>query len=151
VLKDIAVTGEGDERTWKLDQGAVQTPWGLATLAGTLDTKKRFNLDARGSFEGVRDDLHYRLAARFGGTLARIEAAFEAQENELRATGTALIEDFGKHALRSMTLHARDVDVGRYAGGQHTRLAIDAALQPAAKGFAGTLKMTNAEPGPIDK
>jgi hypothetical protein len=98
------------------------------SVAGTLATVAPFTLDLRGQLTGESGDLRYRIAAALAGTLQRIEAKFDAEESELRATGTATLEPFEAQALRAMTLRMRDVDVARYAGLPHTRLAIDATL-----------------------
>src|SRR5262249_25419619 len=117
----------------------------------TLETKRPFALAIQGDFSGERDDLRYQASAKLGGTLTKIDATFEATERELRANGTAILEPFEKHPLRALDLRARDLDIGRYAGTLHTRLNVDAALQPTSKGFAGTVRIDNAEPGPVDR
>jgi translocation and assembly module TamB len=151
VFHDLAVTGEGDERAWKVEKGRARTAWGVVDLAGTLATRAPFALDLRGELAGDRDDLRYRVTAELRGTLERIEAKFDAQERDLRGSGTAVIEPFDRPALRALTLHARDVDLRRFGKLPHTRLAIDATLEPSGKGFAGPVRVTNADAGPLDR
>jgi translocation and assembly module TamB len=151
VLRELRVTGEGDERAWKLDSASAQTPWGNVNLAGTLATTTPFAIDLAGDLAGEREDLRYRITARLGGTLQRIEAKFDAEERDLRANGTAILEPFASQPLRALKLTTRDVDLGKFANLPHTRLAMEAALEPVGKGFGGPIRIVNAEPGPLDR
>ena len=151
VFNDLVVKGEGDEGSWKVDAGSAKTPWGAVSLAGTLATVAPFALDLRGQMTGESGERRYRIAGALAGTLTRIEAKFDAEESELRATGTAIMEPFEAQALRAMTLHMRDVDVARYAGFAHTRLAIDATLEADGNRIKGPVRVTNADPGPLDR
>lgn len=151
VFRNVVVAGEGDERSWKLAKGRAQTPWGAVTLAGTLATAAPFTLDAHGDVAGERDDLRYRVKVDLGGTLERIEARFEGTEHDLAITGRAIVEPFEKPALRAVTLRTRDLDLRRFGALPHTRLAIEANLEPAGTGFAGPVKIVNADPGPLDR
>ncbi len=151
VLREVLVTGEGDERAWKLDRASAQTPWGAVNLAGTVETKKPYAVDLRGELTGERDELRYRIVARLGGTLERMEARFDAEERDLRAKGTAVLEPFAKQPLRALALQASDVDLSRFGNLPHTRLAIEASLEPTANGFAGPARVVNAQPRPLDR
>ena len=151
VLREVRVSGEGDERAWKLDAASAQTPWGNVNVAGTVATKPPFAVNLSGDLVGERGELRYRVAARLGGTLERIEAKFDGQERDLHATGTAILEPFAALPLRALKLTTRDVDLSKFADVPQTRLAIEAALEPAGKGFGGPVRIVNAQPGPIDR
>ena len=151
VVKSITLAAEGDKRAWKVERGAAETPWGRVGLAGMLATTRPFTLDVRGDLAGERDELRYRIAARLGGTLTRIEAKVDAEERDVRANATAVVEPFDRQPLRSLKLVARDVDLSRYAKAPRTRLSVDASIEPAAQGFAASLRLANAEPGALDR
>jgi translocation and assembly module TamB len=151
VITDLVVKGEGDERFWKLDEGRAVTPWGAVKLAGSVATTPPFAVDVRGELAGAGDVADLQVKARLSGTLKRIEAAFEAKQGDLDGTGTASIEPFEPTPLRALTVRMRDVDIARFGNLPHTRLALEATLQPAGPGFKGPVRASNADPGPIDR
>jgi translocation and assembly module TamB len=151
VFTDLAVKGEGDERSWKLDEGGAVTPWGAVKLAGSVTTTPPFALDVRGELAGAGDLADLNVSARLGGTLNRVEAAFEAKQGDLAASGSATVQPFEAPPLRALNVRARDVDIARFGNLPHTRLALEATLTPAGSGFKGPVRVTNADPCPSDR
>ena len=155
VFTDLTAKGEGDERFWKLEQASAVTPWGAVKVAGSVATTPPFAVDVRGELAGIGDLADLHVSARLGGTLKRVEASFEAKQGELAGSGTASVEPFETLPLRALTVRARDVDIARFGNLPHTRLALEATLQPAgsstSSGFKGPVRVTNADPGPIDR
>jgi translocation and assembly module TamB len=151
VFSDVRVRGEGDERSWKLEQASASTPWGSVNLSGTLATTAPYTLDLAGDITGERGDLRYKVTARVGGTLERMEAKFEGAERDLELAGTAILEPFKKPALRAATLRTRDLDLRRFGDLPRTRLTVEANLEPTPNGFAGPVRIVNSDPGPLDR
>jgi len=151
VVKDIALRGEGDERMWKVDEAAAVTPWGKGKLAGTVQTRKPFSLDATFDGDGVAAERPWRARIAAKGTLEAFEAALDGEVSGQSATGRVRVEPFAEQPLRALTLSARGVDLSKHVEAPPTRLDIDVQLTAASKAFAGPVRIVNAEPGAWDK
>ena len=67
------------------------------------------------------------------------------------ATAKAVLQPFADLPLKSIGVEARDVDLAQLASTlPTTRLAVEATLAPEGEGFAGPVRVVNAEPGPWD-
>jgi translocation and assembly module TamB len=151
VVKDVALRGEGDESLWRIHEAAAATPWGKGRLAGSVRTRKPFDLEATFDGEGVAAERPWRARVAAGGTLEAVTANLEGQVSGQPATGSVRVEPFAEQPLRALSLEARGVDVAKHAEGPSTRLDVDVKLTAAAKAFAGPVRIANAEPGPWDK
>ena len=151
VVNDIFIRGEGDERSWTIDEAAAQSPYGKARVTGTLQTAAPFALEARADFEGVAGERPYRAALVAKGTLKSIEATFDGEVSGQKATGRLLLEPFATLPVRTLEVQAREVDLSRQASGPRTRLAVDVHLAAESHAFAGPVKIENGEPGPWDR
>ncbi|MGE5616358.1 MAG: hypothetical protein ACM3X5_05535, partial [Bacillota bacterium] len=151
VVKNLVLKGEGDERSWRIERASADTSYGQVSLEGSLGTVSPFALDAKGDVRGEREGHAYRVAAKMQGTLKRIEAEIEAEAEDLRGTGNAVIEPFARDPVREMTASMRAVDLARFGRAPHTRLDIDATLHQVAAGAEGTARVTNADAGPLDR
>lgn len=151
VVKDIALKGEGDASRWKVDEASAATPFGKGRLAGSIQTKAPFNLDARLAAEGVAAERAWRAEVAAKGTLTAIDATLSGEVSGQPATGRVRIEPFVEQPVRSLAISARGVDVSKHAPGPHTKLDVDVQLDAASNAFAGPLRIVNAEPGPWDR
>src|SRR3954467_7691665 len=52
VLEDIVVRGEGDARRWKIDEAAVTTEYGRASVSGTVGATRPFDLHVDAKAQG---------------------------------------------------------------------------------------------------
>ena len=152
VVREIYLRGEGDERTWKLEEARAGTEYGKGRVAGTILTKPPFDLDANADFEGVAGEHPYSAKVTAKGTLKNLEARLEGSVAGQPATGRLVLEPFAPVPVRALDLQARDLDISKHVAGPRTRLAVDVKLSAAGgKAFAGPVKVENAEPGPWDR
>lgn len=151
VVKDIALRGEGDEKLWRVHEAAAATPWGKGKLAGSVQTRKPFDLDVTFDGEGVAAERPWKARIAAKGTLENLTAALDGQVSGQPATGSVRIEPFAEQPVRALALKARGVDISKHAEGPSTRLDLDVDLTAASKAFAGPVRIVNAEPGAWDK
>lgn len=151
VVRSILVRGEGDERSWTLQEARAETPYGKGVVSGTLQTRAPFALDVKAVLEGVAGERPWRADVAAGGTLTAIDARLAGEVSGQKATGRALVEPFNPQAVRRLDLRAQDVDLAQHGVGPRTRLAIEMQLSAESRAFAGPVKVTNAEPGPWDR
>ncbi|HUQ29849.1 MAG TPA: translocation/assembly module TamB domain-containing protein [Usitatibacter sp.] len=151
VLRDITVKGEGDKSHWRIDRAAVTTPFGAASVSGTLGNERPFAIDLDGRLEGKVRDLAINVEGKAKGTLDNIEARIEGVVAGARGAAAAVLQPFAPSPLKSIDVQARDVDLARFVEGlPATRLAIDARIVPQGKVYAGPVRVANADPGPWD-
>ena len=152
VLKNVVLKGEGDKSRWKVDEASVATEYGSARLAGTIGNASPFAVDLGGEFAGRVQERDYRVTAKFGGTLKTIEANVSGLVAGMRATAKAVFEPFAAVPLKTIAIDATDVDISLLAPAMpKTRIAVHATLTPEGKGFAGPVRIVNAQPGPWDR
>ncbi|HSN19172.1 MAG TPA: hypothetical protein VLS49_00755, partial [Usitatibacter sp.] len=152
VLHDIVLQGAGDARRWTVTQAAVTSEYGTAHAKGTIGNAKPYALDLQGDAAGSFEEHAYRIAARLGGTLERLEANAEGTVAGTRATARATVEPFAKQPVKSVALDASGVDLAHVkAGLPATRLDVHAALVPEGDDFAGPVRIANAAPGRWDR
>ena len=151
VVKDIALRGEGDERAWRIHEAAAATPWGKGKLAGSVQTRKPFTLEARFDGDGVAAERPWKAKVAAKGTLENLTATLDGAVSGQPATGSVRIEPFAEQPIRALALEARGVDISKHAEGPSTRLDLHVDLTAANKAFAGPVRIVNAEPGAWDK
>ncbi|MGZ5038496.1 MAG: hypothetical protein ACXWGT_17190, partial [Usitatibacter sp.] len=152
ILRDIALQGEGDKSRWKIARAALTTPVGDTRVAGTIDNASPFAVSLEGAFDGVIRERPVHVAASVGGTLQAMEASAVGTIAGMRATAKATLTPFAEVPMKSIALDAAEVDLSRLAANlPKTRMSVSATLAPAAKGFAGPVRIVNAEPGPWDQ
>ena len=152
VLHDIVLRGEGDRTRWTIGEAAVRTEYGAARVSGTLGNTTPFALELSGSFDGALQERALRATAKLHGTLASFEADVDAELAGTRASARAVLTPFSSTPVKSVTVSAPNVDLARLAAGlPATRLALEANLAPEGHGFAGPVRIVNADPGPWDQ
>lgn len=151
VVKDIALRGEGDEKLWRIHEAAAATPWARGKLAGTVQARKPFGVEAAFDGDGVAAERPWKARVAAKGTLENMTATLEVQVSGQPATGSVRIEPFAEQPVRALALKARGVDLSRHLEGPSTRLDLDLDLTAANKAFAGPVRIVNAEPGAWDK
>jgi translocation and assembly module TamB len=151
VFREIALRAQGDGIRWKVEKAAAATPWGNATVSGTVDGDEPFDLDAAATFEGPvqNDKVHANAIAK--GTLKSIEVKLEAALAGARAGASTQVQPFAAAPLGSIAVEASGVDLSRFiASMPSTRLAGQAKLALRDGVLAGPVHITNAEPGAWD-
>lgn len=151
VVKEIFLRGEGDANAWKVQEASAATPYGKGKLAGTLQTRAPFALDAKLAAEGVAAERPWSAEVVAKGTLSAIDAELAGSVSGQPATGRVRVEPFATQSVRALEVHASDVDLSKHAPGPRTRLGVDVKLTADSKAFAGPVKIVNAEPGPWDQ
>jgi translocation and assembly module TamB len=151
VLKDIRVRGEGDAREWRIAEAAVVTPQGNVSLSGKLGNAEPYAVDLTGRFEGAVQQKAIKVDAIAKGTLKAIEATVTGTVAGANATALARIEPFAAQPVKTVDVHARDVDLAQLAeGAPATRLSLEAKLTPHGAAIAGPVRVANADAGPWD-
>jgi len=152
-LRNIVLRGEGDARRWRIDQAAVATPYGDANVKGTLGNAPPFEIALDGAFDGKLGERAARLDAKLTGTLEAVEARARGVVAGMQATADARIEPFAQPPLKSLAVDAADVDLRQLSQSlPRTRLVLAARLAPSGeKSVEGTVRLQNAEPGPLDR
>ena len=74
VLHDIALKGAADARRIRIDEAAVTSEYGRATLSGTLGATRPFDVHVDAKAEGSAQGKPYDLAAELRGTLESLPA-----------------------------------------------------------------------------
>jgi translocation and assembly module TamB len=152
VLHDIALAGAGDARRWTITKAAVASEYGTAQVKGTLGNVKPHAVDLTADAAGKVQDYAYRLAAKVGGTLERIEAKLDGSLAGTPVTARATLTPFAKQPVASVALEASGVDLAKLKPGlPATRLDVHAALEPQGEGFAGPVRVANGAPGRWDQ
>jgi Uncharacterized protein conserved in bacteria len=151
VVRDILLRGEGDRKQWTIAQASAETSYGRAGVSGTLATTAPFALDANAEAQGKVGERPYQGTMRLKGTLKAIDAALDAQLSGQRATARAALEPFSTPPVRSLEVHAHDVDISKFASAPPTRLGIEARLAAEGQAFSGPVRIQNADPGPWDQ
>ncbi|HUL95688.1 MAG TPA: translocation/assembly module TamB domain-containing protein [Usitatibacter sp.] len=150
-VKDIVLRGGGDARHWTLDEAAAVTSYGKARIAGTVASSPPFDVAIEGGFDGTLVERAVHASARLGGSLKSLEARAEGTISGARASVLAKLEPFSKSPVKSLALTATGVDLSQVAGSlPRTQLAVDAKLTPRGDGFAGPVRVENAQPGAWD-
>jgi translocation and assembly module TamB len=92
-------------------------------------------------------------SVKLGGTLSRTEIDATATIDGIPLAGTAALRPFEPRWLEALDARARDVDLGRLAGGApRTAIAVRVEARSETDGtLAGSLVATNALAGPIDR
>ena len=152
-VHNIVLRGEGDSKRWRIDQAAVATQYGNASVKGTLGNAPPFEIALDGAFDGNVGDRAARLEAKLGGTLKAVAAQARGVVAGMQATAQASIEPFAQPPLKSLTLDANDVDLRQLSESlPRTRLVLQARLAPRGeKAVQGTVRLQNTEPGPWDR
>lgn len=152
VLHDVFVRGEGDRSRWHIEQASALTPYGQARVSGTVGNAAPFALDAAADLAGRIQARNVHLAAKAKGTLKAFEANLDADLEGARATARAAIEPFAAKPLASVSMTAHDVDLARLVEGlPATRLQLQARFAPVGEGFAGLVRIDNADAGSWDR
>lgn len=92
-------------------------------------------------------------ALKLGGTLERIDAAFEGTVADIPARAKAIVTAFALRPLEAIDAEAGPADL-RKLSDEWPRTALNVKLSGKAaadRALAGTLSARNAEPGPLDK
>ena len=152
-LRKIVLRGEGDSHRWRMDEAAVATQYGTASVKGTLGNAPPFEIALDGAFDGNIQDRAARLEAKLSGTLKAVEAQAHGMVAGMRANALAHIEPFAQPPLKSLSLDANDVDLHQVSDSlPRTRLVLEAKLAPAGeKAVEGTVRLQNTEPGAWDR
>ena len=152
-LRKVVLRGEGDSHRWRIDEAAVATQYGTASVKGTLGNAPPFEIALDGTFDGKLEERAARLEAKLSGTLKAVEAQARGRVAGMRANALARIEPFAQPPLKSLSLDASDVDLHQVSDSlPSTRLVLEAKLAPAGeKAVEGTVRLQNSEPGPWDR
>ncbi len=152
VVRDLFVKGGGDERHWNLEEASAVTAYGRARLAGSLGTTAPFELQAKGDFSGRFSDRDVNVSLVAKGQLTGFVADARGDIGGTPATVRATLEPFATVPVRELDVEARGLDVRQLApDAPSTKLDVEAKLTAEGKGFAGPVRVTNANPGPIDR
>lgn len=153
VLEDLAVKLAGDRAAWIVGEARAKTAFGLAKASGTIGALAPFDLDAKGSLEGLRGARRYSLALAAKGPLAGFAVDLAGVEGGLTGGGRAALAPFDEAApLRSLTLKLAGLDLAAFTNAPGTSLAVDATLAPSGDlRLAGPVTIANAAPGPLDR
>ncbi len=152
VLRNIVVSGSGDENGWHIEHASADTEYGKVTVSGDVGAKRPFPLDMKARLEGAFQDKPLHVEARLGGSLEHLAVNGDVALGETHASAEAKLQPFSKQPLRSLAVNAKEVDLSRFASGvPATRLAVEARLQPEGESFTGPVRVENPDPGPWDR
>lgn len=152
VVKDIFLSGSGDERHWRIEEARADTPYGKGSLGGTVETKQPFKVVASALWSGTVAERAYKATINANGTLKSLEAKLDGELSGQKASARLVLEPFATMPVRVLELTARDVDLAQQGLGPATQLTLDVKLAAAeGKSFAGPVRVENARPGPWDR
>ena len=152
VLQDVALKGAADARRIRIDEAAVASEYGRATLSGTLGASRPFDLHVDAKAQGSAQGKPYDVAAELRGTLESLKARAQGNVAGSPASAQASLTPFAQPLLHALSLDASHVDLARFAPtAPATDLAVHAKLEPQGDGFTGPVRLENARPGPWDR
>jgi translocation and assembly module TamB len=108
---------------------------------------------ASASFLFRHDQYPATVRLHLGGTLERLELAFEGSVADVPGKAKAVITAFAARPLEAIDAEAGPADLAKLnEEWPHTALSVKvSARASAARALAGTLSARNAEPGPLDQ
>jgi translocation and assembly module TamB len=150
----IAARLASDGRRHEVEDLALRVADVAATGRLALDGRAPFPLQARAEVSGMLAERPLALAAEAGGTLDRIDLSLRALQGidgEARATLTP----FAALPFSKAEADLRNIDPSAWLAGV-PRAQLDVAVRLQAEGQdgatpAGTLRVTNRLPGPLDR
>ncbi|HET7844231.1 MAG TPA: hypothetical protein VFL14_08780, partial [Xanthomonadales bacterium] len=123
------------------------------TLAGTarVGANPPYELSADVAFEGDGTWKTANAKLAVSGTVERLGIDARGAYHEADVAIKATVTPFESALLTSADIEARNVDLAKFAASlPSTQLALTLAARPEGSGFRGTLRASNATPGPID-
>src|SRR4051812_13193818 len=152
VLRDIALRGAADARLIRIEQAAVTTDYGRATVSGTLGAVRPFDVHLDAKAQGNAQGKAYDVVAELRGTLQALQAKARGTVAGTPASAQASLTPFAEPILHGLVLDAAHLDLARFAANvPATDLTVHAKLEPQGDGFAGPVRIENARPGPYDR
>jgi translocation and assembly module TamB len=124
------------------------------TLAGTarVGANPPYELSADVAFEGDGAWKTANAKLAVAGTVERMSIDAKGAYHEADVAIKAVVTPFESALLTSADIEARNVDLAKFAASlPATQLALTLAARPEGSGFRGTLRASNAMPGPLDK
>ena len=94
-----------------------------------------------------------RVQVQLAGALERIEATASGSVAEVPFSAKAVLTPFAEHALRALDAHAGPANLSQLRPEwPHTELTARVSGEAsAANAFSGTVRVHNAQPGPLDR
>lgn len=133
---------------------ALDARWIGGALAGDvrMGAQHPFPLSGKLGLALVDPNPETSVAATLSGTLEALQVEADATIAQTPATARVTLAPFARQPLVEAQVDARQVDLHALRG-TLPATKIDLALQakPTASGFAGTLRASNADAGPIDR
>jgi len=152
VLREVTLKGAADARRIRIEEAAVTSEYGRATLSGTLGATRPFEVHVDAKAQGSAGDKPYDVAAELRGTLEALKAKAQGHVAGAPASAQAALTPFAQPLLHALSLDASHVDLARFApNAPATDLAVHANLEPQGDGFTGPVRLENARPGPWDR
>ena len=156
---------EGLVKRWTIERIAVATPWGAASGTGAIDATKPFRLDVKLTAEGTIDGVPYHAPLVATGTLSDLSATSDFTVSDPSRAPLAGHADIHMLPFRAQPVDAANLHVAGIAPKRwkadlpEADVTIDASIKPldaplamaGSNPFAGTLRVVNAQPGPIDR
>jgi translocation and assembly module TamB len=152
VVRDISLKGSASGDTVKIEEARATTDQGKVRLSGTFQTQGPFRMDAQAQVEGTTQGRKVQAQVTARGPLEKLEVAAEGRVGGQPLSARATLNPFADTPLAALNANASGVDLSQLSdGAPKTRLDIQADLQPEGKGFAGPVRIVNADPGKWDE
>jgi len=175
-FSDVRLSGQSDGTIHVINLEHVATPVGKATASLRLNGKRPFPLNGAIRLDAAFQDRAYQLDAALSGSLQVLGVRLQAAGEKL--SGVAVIEatPFSKVPFQSAKIDFQHLDPQIFnAQWPHADLDLHASLMPTGKApnertqlgsqldsqlgsqlnsqlaVAGSVSLTNAQPGPIDR
>jgi translocation and assembly module TamB len=160
VLEDLQAALRYDRRTWTLEQLRLRGPFGTLGAGATLGDTAPFPLDGHALLERVALGEAVAVDARFEGTLSELGVSARTVLRDASLSARARLAPFASVPLAGVSLVLTGLDLARFGEGlPATRL--EASLEASAPAdaaagaaplppLAGTLRLRNTLPGPVD-
>ena len=151
-MRNLQVTVLGEAGQWQVRHLRAETPFGSASVSGSVGMASPFPVAAAATWSGLRDGATYRIDASAAGALERIRVAFEGTDGGISGRGEADLLPFATFPLERVDARMRGINLAGFAQAPRTRLDVEAQLLTDATGtLRGPVRITNHEAGPWDR
>jgi translocation and assembly module TamB len=158
-IGDLRLHGASDGTRHSLSIDSLRTPYGEASAQLALSGLRPFALSGGLELSGAFQQEHYRIAARLGGSLQALNIALTADGDKLSGAAQIDATPFAAVPLQRAQISMDHINPKTFsAGAPQADLALRADLQPVAStandaplAVAGTIAVTNAIPGALDR
>ncbi len=152
-MNTLRATYEGDARRHTLALQSLASEWGTVQGEATLGATPPFELQARVKIQSQRvEQWPLGAAVQLTGSLENIAVNAEGRAGALPFSAAARLAPFEPDPVKTLQARSSAVDLAAFEPSlPHTVLEVEFSARPRGfESLAGTVTVSNPEPGPVD-